>query len=221
MGALRRFYLVFLATILLAAAAALPARATTLTFDSVSNSCGVCPGFPTSVSESGYTISGSPATFGGTGQVHLDDSGTSFSNYMAVTGPGRFSVSRVDIFGMGSALVDVNDQPLAYNNVWFQGFRGGVSVAQMFFSTGTVAQNFLNMSLGGVFTNLDKFVITALWPSAAEMPRGAYCANAPCGHFSVDNLVVSVVPLPGSLILFGTGFFALIILVGRRRKFAA
>ena len=109
----------------LASVSVAPAHASTvtLTFDGVTNTCGACgPGFPASIMEQGYTISGSPAVHGGSGSVHLDDGGSSFSNTVSFSGPSSFDVNSLDVIGNGSKFLSGSYTPLAYNNVTFQGF---------------------------------------------------------------------------------------------------
>ncbi len=208
----------------LAMAGAAHASTVTLTFDGVANPCGVCPpDFPESVVESGYTISGYPGHpgFSGSGYVHLDDGGSPFSDFVSFTGPSRFNVVQLDLFGLGSELLTPVD-PMAtdytrtpYLNVVFKGFRDGGIVAQTFFSTGATPQSFLGLTLGNLFTNLDKFVISVVSPALAP---GQFCSDYPCGHVNVDNVVLaSVVPLPATVAMMG-GALALMGMFGMRRR---
>jgi len=201
-----------------------PAHASTVTlnFDNISNSCGVCgPGFPTSIVEQGYTIGGSPADHSGSGSVHLDDGGTSFSNFVTISNTAQFAVASLRVIGYGSNFLDGNDRALAFNNVLFQGFRKGALVTSSVFSTGIVGGIF-DVSLGNLFSNLDTFKITQTGPPATDfqLNRGSYCATAPCDHVDIDNVtLISAVPLPA----MAPGFFGILGLMGfygRKRKIA-
>lgn len=200
-----------------------PAHASTvtLTFDGVTNGCGVCgPGFPASITEQGYTISGSPSTIGGPGSVHLDDGGSSFSNTVSFSGPSSFAVTSVDVTGYGSHFgFDTRSgfSSLAYNNVLFQGFRNGALVANGIFSTGIVGGLF-NVTFGNLFSNLDMFSISQTGPSAAEKAGGAYCNNAPCAHVDIDNVTLTAaIPLPAMAPALA-GVLALMGMFGWKRR---
>ncbi len=95
--------------------------------------------------EQGVTVSGHPGKFGSGTGIHLDDGGTSYSNYIGFSYARTFDAVSVDIQGLGQALFVVNSGqsglnwlPIAYNNVLFQGFIGGVLTATQSYSTGIV-----------------------------------------------------------------------------------
>lgn len=211
--------LIGLFTLGLVFATSVSASTVTLNFNGVTNSCGACgPGFPTSIVEQGYTISGSPSTLVG-GSVHLDDAGTSFSNFVSISATNLFSVSALDVTGYTSKFLDGNGAPLAFGNVLFQGFRNGVQVASSVFSTGVTGGLFHTM-LGPQFSNLNLFRITQQGPSATDFAvnRGSYCSDYPCGHVDIDNVtLVSAVPLPAMDSALVAGL-AMLGLFGYRRR---
>ncbi|PKP66894.1 MAG: hypothetical protein CVT83_09075 [Alphaproteobacteria bacterium HGW-Alphaproteobacteria-5] len=119
---------------LLAAAlllAASPAAAATLTFDGVPEGGGAnCfGGGPESVAEGGFTISNCPGYWIAPGNIHLNDGGSAFSGSVEFSAPVPFRAESVTILGFGSAFTDQETwEPVAYENVLFEGFRDGALV---------------------------------------------------------------------------------------------
>lgn len=178
---------------------------------------------PSTYFEDGYSIGGTPASWGAPGDVHLDDSGTMWSNYISVTTEGLFSALAMEIYGLPQASVfeieatetsEPQTIPVAHENVWFRGFVDDVLLAERGFSSGLNGGIF-DVRLGPDFASLDRFEIFA----ETRLPSGAVCWDAPCGHFTLDNLIVGapaeVIPLPAAGWLLGGAIGALLL---RRRR---
>ncbi len=126
-------------------------------------------------------------------------------------------------------LPDISDirLDLTFENVFVQGFRSGLLIAEDTFDMADVSK----YSFDSVFSNLDTLTITALdWSASSfddtmkslmeEYPGYTveiYCAEAPCAHFNIDNVslnpvTLNPVPLPASLPLFTSviGLFGVI-----------
>lgn len=173
--------------------------------------------FLTEYRENGITMTGDGdlGHFGLSGTAHLDDSGTSFAQFLTFTTGRRFNAVQFDIFPLGTDFCAdggsgaCNDP---YDNVSVQGFRGGAVVAEDIFFGG---ENLNTYVFGADYSNLDQLVIGALLPNAA---LGGFCIDAPCGHFSIDNVELSAVPLPAALPLFSAALGLLGFLGWRRRR---
>lgn len=194
--------------------------AVTLTFDDVSggqSGCDFAGGNPDTIVERGFTISGCPEYHSLVGAVHLDDTGTTFGNSVTISTNRLFDAISLDVYGYGSIFLapdnDGNDHSLAYNNVLFEGFINGVVVSTQHFSTGITGGLFSVFFESG-FIGIDALTISQRLPSAAEFAAypHSYCGDAPCNHIDIDNLVVSIspVPLPASVFLL---LFAFVVLV--------
>lgn len=200
-------------------ALALPqtALANTMTFDSLEDGAG--PGTLQPYIEDGISATASGGTLGYMvpGSLHLDDSGTPFANRVSFTMAGLFDFISLDLLGLGSSY-EIDGILSAYDNVLFEGFRGGLQVATLLFSTGTInPETFVitNASLGGGFVGLDEFRITNLQPTLIDDTH--QCRDQPCGHVSVDNLTLSPVPVPAALPML-LGGIGLLGVIGLRRR---
>ena len=208
MRVIANFLAMFLVVLLAAPASAAVMTFKDLPFQSLS---------PTEYRENGITMTGDSdlGHFGFLGTAHLDDSGSSFSQFLTFTTGSRFSAIQFDIFPLGTDFCAdggsgaCNDP---YDNVSVQGFRNGALVAEDVFFGGETPSTYL---FGADYTNLDQLVIGALLPSAA---LGGFCIDAPCGHFSIDNVELSAVPLPAALPLFSAALGLIGFLGWRRRR---
>lgn len=203
----------FLATSsLLLLLASLPCRAVTVTFDDIEHGI---PSPDTSYTENGITITSGGGDLGHSetpGAVHLDDFGTSFTASIVVTAERRFTPKKVDL------LINEGGPMLSYelldpdnpenviggsyppNNVLLRGFRNDVLIAETRVSTHELSTFYFDND----FRNLDSLEIAADvdFASAEADLQAAYpgyvlvrldCGeNAPCAHFDVDNLVLSL-----------------------------
>lgn len=183
-----------------------------MTFSGLGNGSG--PGTTQPYVENGISAttpgSGTLGYAGGPGAAHLDDSGTSFASTIAFTMASPFDFVSLDLMGFGTSYTNGTDN-IAYDNVLFEGYRGGTLVAQKTFSTGITSGTFdiTSADLGAGFVDLEEFRIASVQPSSLKPD---FSCGAPCGHFSVDNLTLSTtplrpVPLPAALpmLLIGIG----------------
>lgn len=158
---------------------------------------------PETYVEDGVTIGGSPAGNDADGIVHMDDAGTLWSNFISASTGGLFSALAVTIYGLPqySYIDDGTDIiNIPHRNVWFRGFVDGAQVAELGYSSGLSGFD-AQVRLGADFSSLDYFTVTA----ETEYVEGMVCADAPCGHFDLDNLIVGAagevlppVPLPAA-----------------------
>jgi len=105
---------------------------------------------------------------------------------------------------------------IPFDNVSIKGYRDNVEVASSeFWMEDIEAQN-----LDSTFSNIDMLSISMIFPDytgtlapyLAEYEKQGYevlyshmyCEGDPCGIIGVDNIVLTPVPLPGSLILMAT-----------------
>lgn len=213
------FPLSLLAAALLLSAA--PAAAAVLSFNGVPGGGDGClAGNPESVTEAGFTISNCPGYWIAPGEVHLDDGGTGFRDSVDFSAPFRFRAESVTILGLGSAFTDQETwEPVAYENVLFEGFRDGVLVARQGHSTGILANSIHTVLFGPDFAALDLLRISQVLPGAEDLARypDAYCADSPCAHVSLLEIRLSPVPLPAGLPLLAAALMAFGFLARRRR----
>ncbi|PKP79415.1 MAG: hypothetical protein CVT80_16150 [Alphaproteobacteria bacterium HGW-Alphaproteobacteria-2] len=210
---------------LLAAAlllAASPAAAASLTFDGVPEGGGAnCfGGGPESVAEGGFTISNCPGYWIAPGNIHLNDGGSAFSGSVEFSAPVPFRAESVTILGFGSAFTDQETrEPVAYENVLFEGFRDGALVARQGHSTGLLAKSVETVLFGPEFAALDLLRISQVLPGAEDLARypDAYCADRPCAQISLLDIRLSPVPLPAGLPLLAAALAAFGLLARRRR----
>lgn len=187
------------AGILAAAILALPAAplAATMSFAGLGDGAG--PGTALPYVEDGIsatpTDAGTLGYEGASGAAHLDAFGTPFTSGIAFTMASPFDFVSLDVTGFDPAWVGVPPST-PFDNVKFEGFRGGSLVDEAFFSTGNSAGTFhVSLAdLGGGFVGLDELRVINLDPTTL-----AICSGAPCLHVDIDNLTLSPVPLPTTL----------------------
>jgi len=201
--------------LLLSTALSAPAAAAVMAFDALPN------GFLNTApyTEDGITVSGDGLDLGffnTPGRLHLDDSGTSFTDLARFTTGDRFNAISFEVVsfgtefsvfpcnvGIGEICSPTDDTP--YDNVLVQGTRGGATVAEESFSSGPNGSSSVHV-LSGAFRDLDGLIITSIGPLA--FPNGAFC-GAPCGHFELDEVTLNAVPAPAALLLLSSGIFLL------------
>lgn len=196
----------------------------TLIFDDVSDLGGSATG-PYQLTEQGISYSVWPESHGSAGAIHLDDAGTGYQSAVTFTGTDRFDVVSLDVEGLGQSLYVYDEiwdgTPLAYDNVLFEGLRGGEVVASLLWSTG-LSRGWQNLAFDNAFSDLDSFLIRALVPDLSVLPDQTECIDYPCGHFNIDNLTLDVapapVPLPAGLPLLLGGYGMLILGAMRQRS---
>lgn len=203
----------FLATALIVLLAA-PASATVMTFKDL---------LPVSTDNGDYRENGITASSAGElgyfdlpGAAHLDDSGTSIAKFVSFTMSSRFSAIGFDILPLGTEFCAAGGSGACndpYENVLIQGFRDGALVAEDAFFGGESPSTYLFSS---DYLNLDQLIIGALLPNTAVI--GGFCDGLPCGHFNIDNVELSAVPLPAALPLFSAALGLLGFLGWRRRR---
>lgn len=167
--------------------------------------------------EDGITASafGDFGFFGTPETAHLDDSGTSLPQTINFAMAGSFDAVSFDILPFATAYCAnpascIGGDP--YDNILLEGFRDGFLVAVDRIFMGTQPSTY---ALGSQFANLDGLSISAVFPDFAAI--GGICFDAPCGHFNIDNVRLSPVPLPAALPLLA-GALGLLGLFGWRRK---
>ena len=204
-----------------AAAWAGSASALTLTFDDIPTADPA----PEIAVEQGVTIAGMPRSLGG-GTIHLDDGGSFGPSRVTFSAGGRFDAVSLQVLGFPPQLFDMPEDGwsevwLGYDNVLVEGFRGTARVAlrrdMTVDETGTAWRT---LTLGDAFRGIDLLAVSAPVPGFDDLPETAYCAQVPCGQFSIDNLVLegtaagagtelATVPLPLGLPLLGAALSAL------------
>lgn len=195
--------------LLLATCAALglagSAEALTLTFDGIPEGGGEPQ--PTTIVESGVTISVGSWSDGVTwwsvpDAIHLDDSGTSFTDEVTFETEREFRALSLRLIGMSmSSYVLIDDEPIPvpYDNVLLTGYRDGTLLATARFTTG-LDSGIVDYTFGPDFAGLDLLRITNIRPEGTFWEGyPIQCDDAPCGHFSVDDLTIAPVPLPPAL----------------------
>ncbi|MCR9212536.1 MAG: VPLPA-CTERM sorting domain-containing protein [Proteobacteria bacterium] len=129
--------------------------------------------------------------------AHLDPpSDGHFPPMISFTMEKRFNAISFDING-----TFLGRDP--FKNVRVDGIRDGGIVVSNLFSTADISTYFFN----SLFIALDEVKVSAL---------DGFYENCPeCGHFDIDNVELSPVPLPAALPLFGVALIGL----GLMRKF--
>jgi hypothetical protein len=140
----------------------------------------------------------------GSGTAHLDNPGDGhFTDVLRFTFKRRFDLRSFEIFPFGFECDDAVCP--GYDNVLVTGWRDGARIARALFSMGALPSLFADPAFAG----LDQLVIR----TPAEPP--AYALGN--SHFSIDNLVITPVPLPAGLPLLA-GALVLLGLSRRRRR---
>ncbi|GLQ07271.1 hypothetical protein GCM10007924_24920 [Sneathiella chinensis] len=155
---------------------------------------------------------------------HLDDGSTQFATTIEFTMAGDFSANAFDLIPLGQSAIDCNPDlrscafpftDAVWDNVVVEGWKDGVLVASDSFWMGETASTY---SFDSSFSLLDTLLIKNL-----RLPEGAdfYCLIDYCSHFNIDNVQLTVVPLPAALPLFASGAVGLWVFLfrrGRKRK---
>jgi hypothetical protein len=203
-----RLFLRSLASATLVALSTSATNAVVLTFDGVPNGEIGCPPNPTSIVESGFTISNCPGWFIEPGEIHLDDGGSSFQDSVGFSSSRPFDAISVAIQGLGSSFLDLDsDELVPYDNVLFEGFQDGTLVASQSYSTFSLDVLQIDAVLfGSDFALLDLLIIRQVLPGADDFLRfpNAECFDSPCAHVSLKEITVSPIPLPPGLPLLLT-----------------
>ena len=193
--------------------------------------------------ENGVTVSGGPVDSVGSFTIpntaHLTDTGSGFASILSFTTGGLFDFKSIDILTLGTEFF-VDGVNAGYDNVQITGLLNGKETGSQLFSTGTldmVTLQITDSNVGQGFMGIDELLVSSLFPADLLNPSGGptfggmtiggkflECLDAPCGDFSIDNLVLAtstaVVPLPASILLLLTGIAGLGI-IGRRRRMIA
>lgn len=187
------------------AVSTMAANATTLTFDAGS-------GAPfSSYTESGYNVTdGSHYITADAGSMHFDISGGPYSatrTISAISG-AVFSVASLDIGSIWPSLATggLLGPPMA--NISFTGFLSGASVAYAWGSS-EIGNNTFNF--GSAFSKIDSFIIAGFGSGNVDYRQGIDV------HFTIDNIVLTAVPLPASALMLGAALGGLGF-ARRRRK---
>jgi hypothetical protein len=98
-----------------------------------------------------------------------------------------------------------------YENIGIEGYLGPNLVASEPPFKATAASKYL---FGLEFSAIDRLIISAVGPETIGL--GGTCGDAPCAHFSNDNVTFARVPLSDSAWFLITGLAGIFIL-GRRR----
>lgn len=200
--------------------AAAGSEAATVTFDSL-------PGYGDVISsggtgspyvENGVTVTsttpdGFLAWWTNPGAAHIDDSGTEFTSGVMLTMGQAFDAISFTITSFGYDWFETPG-PLS-NNIFVTGLAGGATVASAGFTLSSLFGDVQTFSLGAAFSGLDALLIELAYPI-----NTAAC-GAPCGHFDLDEVVLSAVgpapvPLPASGLLLAAAGLGLALI--RRRK---
>lgn len=199
------------------------AAAATMTFTGIHAGCGAAPEVFQGHVEDNIVATprgfGTMAAAGTPGVGHMDDGGTGCARsadfeLFALAGllpdgtafsfdRRRFDAASVQMRPFATAFCAPGRDEAeffcgdAYENVRWEGFRDEVLVASHTFFVGTGAPYLL--SFGDLFRNLSSLRLTALLPV-----EGGRCDDSPCGHFEIDDLVLtavglSPVPVPAAL----------------------
>lgn len=180
---------------------ALPAhaRTVTLTFDNAPLGGEMDPYDMPPYVEQGVSVKG--AAIWSLGLLHLDDSGTAFPYKLEISTGAPFSPVSVGILGHGQGSVReiFNEEtgwfdriPTPYDNVILEGYRGGDLVAFDSYSTG-LEEGWFDYRFAADFRSIDLLVIEN---TSYPLPEGVTCYDAPCAHISLDDLRISLAPVP-------------------------
>lgn len=203
-----------------AAAAALvfgqmvPASATTVTFDDLTDYLIDEAYVENGVSVSATTPGGGLTSYSTPGTLHLDDGGTGETAGALFTTGGMFDVLGFSFISLGFNFYD--EAPAVVGNILIRGFLNGSQVVRDRITMSPVFGTVQNIVLGSAFAGLDGFSIEILSPNTE-----AWC-DAPCGHIDLDSVSFAgvgpvPVPLPASGVLFATAMAGLYLMRRRRR----
>jgi hypothetical protein len=209
----------------LGAAAALAMAATSAQALVISFDTGTFPGAfigSQTYVDQGYTVQpvATNVPFAVPNTIHLDAFVPGQSSSVMITGPGNFDVQSISVYNLTTSLIrsgPTGTGPVPYNNIGVQGYRNSTLVASSAF--GAPVGTFQSIALSSDFTNLDRFIVVALYPDLNALNSNTdgnrfSCPSSPadnCGHFDLDGITLSAtaggtpspVPLPPALALFG------------------
>ena len=190
---------------LLATPVILHAQNTTLTFEA--NACagtGLTPRNVTSYSEGGYTITGTFLQSSCSGRSSYAGSTALFENALNSSATlARTDLTPFRIFSIALAQLLAGRQN-AGSFVFTGNLAGG----------GTVSQTFVVPSQASGSPVEATYAFSSAFDNLASVTFAPQ--NAP--YYQFDNVEVSTAPEPASLMLLGTGFFAVAGVVRRRRR---
>lgn len=196
-------------SVVVAALAAFPASANVMTFTDL----------PPRISagslytEDGITMSGSGIGLVGVdpGYQHLDGFAPGPRIVDFTTG-ALFTPVSIDVHPHGSGYCPPEDVVCLgltpYTNLWVSGFVGEIMTSSLGFSTDWEGWQTIAIDALGL---VDRLRVEIKLPSALGLPGDCW---ASCGHFSLDNVTVSV-PEPATLSLFSV---CLLGMLARRRR---
>ncbi|MGB3177321.1 MAG: hypothetical protein WBA90_05520 [Albidovulum sp.] len=149
------------------------------------------------------------------GAAHLDDSGTDFTSGLMFTMSSAFDAISFSLISLGYDFLDTPG-PLS-DNIVVTGFAGGTSIASASYTLSDIFLGTQSITLGRGFTALDALLIEIVYPT-----NTASC-GAPCGHFDLDEVVLSsvavaAVPLPASALMLIAAALGLFGIKAARRR---
>lgn len=194
--------------------------AATMSFDSLSY-----PAFATTYSENGITATSlqpggilAPFTNGfAPGTLHIDDAGTSHTN-----GAG-FTLDSGSLFD--SAVFSLTS--LGYDAYYASTLGGAlpwnISISGYYMGTEIAMQKHQLSDIAGTLQNILFSAPGALFDRVSiqlNYPVGTIAACAPCGHFDINDVTISPVPLPAAGLVLTSGLALMAGFGWRRRRTA-
>ena len=199
----------FAAAAAIAVAGAVSASAAVLTFDSGSGA----PGTP--YLDQGFKVTDNIGYIvADNGSMHFDIALGPYdiSRNLTMASGGRFSVSALDIISLFAPGTPFYGAPMP--DVSFVGYAGGSAVA---WAWGSSEGGNNTVAFGPAFANIDRFTITGQWTGNFDWAA----MGMPDIHFAIDNINVSPVPLPASLLMLLAGLGGLALAARSRRPVVA
>ncbi len=197
-----------------------PLSANTVTFDALPDYDTVLGsgGTGSPYVENGVTVTattpgGVLASYFTPGTAHLDDSGTDMTSGLMFTMGRAFNAVSFSLISLGYDFMEIPG-PLT-DNIFVTGIAGGSTVASASYTLSDLFLDVQTITLGSAFSALDALLIEIAYP------RNEAMCGAPCGHFDLDEVVLTAttpapVPLPPAAPMMAAAGLALFAL-GRRR----